>query len=138
MKSYSFASTISLLIGWVAAISVHCALSILIFGNLRGGDSWVMAFYSFFFLILANLLFIQWPKRLIINFYLRNSIIKFIMISIIYSLLTFTLLIGWLFVMMILIGNNFGILGYVNAAIIGLGFGVCFPKIWKAPTFQNN
>ena len=136
MKSYTLATTLALIVGWVAALLFHSLFSILIFGGLKGGDFTVVAFWSFLFLMLANGLFIQVPERFIGRLCRRISRLKFILISIFYALVCFTLLIGWLWIQAIYNDGNrtFGIVVYAEAVIIGLGFGICFPRLWKYAT----
>ena len=136
MKSYTLATTLALMVGWVAALLFHVLMSILVFGSLKSGDFTIVAFWSFLFAMLANGIFVQIPERFISRLCRRISRLKFVLISIFYALACFTLLIGWLWIQSIYNDGNrtFGIVVYVEAAIIGLGFGICFPRLWKYAT----
>ena len=123
--TYTAASTLSLIIAWFVALTWHGGYSYLNYGSLKDRDTIVVAFWSFLFVMLANGLFIQWPERFISRFCRSTSRLNFLLASVIYGIAVFTLLIGWLF-----LTTDFLIV-YVDAAIIGLVFGFCFPRLWK-------
>ena len=136
MKSYALASTLALIIGWIAALLFHSVFSISVYGSLRGGDLGIIIFWSFIFMMLANGFFIQLPQSAISRFCRRTSRSNFILTSVLYAVACFTILIGWLWIQAIYNGSNrsFGIVVYSEAAIIGLGFGFFFPRFWKYAT----
>jgi hypothetical protein len=125
MKSYPLASTLALLAGWSIAILFHGLFSLVTGGSLRSADTTVVAFWSFFFMMLANGFFVQWPEKYISQYCRSHSRIIFLVTAVAYTLTTFTVLIGWLF-----LSTNFWIV-YIDAALIGLGYGFCFPRFWK-------
>jgi len=125
VKSYLRASTFALLLAWAAAIIIHGIRSLLAFGNLKGYDTVVIAFWSFTFMMLANGLFIQWPEKFISNFCRSNNYSTFVLASTAYAIIAFLLMIGWLFFL-----SGAFLIVFDDALIIGLVFGLLFPGIW--------
>jgi hypothetical protein len=136
MKRYALASTLALIIGWIAAILFHSIFSISVYGSLRGGDLGIIIVWSFIFMMLSNGFFVQLPHSTISHFCRRSSRRKFLLASVLYALTCFTILIGWLWIQAIYNDANraFGLAVYAEAAIIGLGFGFFFPRFWKFAT----
>jgi membrane associated rhomboid family serine protease len=112
MKRYTLASTVSLIAGWLVAMLYHAGSG--------AGDTAAVASSSFLFLMLANGLFIQWPERYITRFCKKTRLLPFAIISSLYALAVFTLLIGWLF-----LKTTFYIV-FSDAAIIGFTAGLLF------------
>ncbi|WP_169515157.1 hypothetical protein [Hymenobacter norwichensis] len=125
MKSYTLASTLALLVGWGVAMLFHSFFSLATGGNLKSADTIVVAFWSFLFTMLANGLFIQCPEKYISRYCRSHSRITFLFFSIAYAVIAFTIIIGWLF-----LSTDFWVV-YIDAALIGLGYGICFPRFWK-------
>lgn len=102
------------------------------YGSVEDGDTDIIAFWSLIFILLAYGLFIQIPKKWVVRAVDKYNFLVFILISTVYALTAFTLLIGWLF----LIGNTF--LGvFLDAATVGMIFGITFwisRRIMATPT----
>ncbi|OMP32855.1 hypothetical protein BKM32_00670 [Mangrovimonas sp. DI 80] len=112
--------------GWIGQIITHIIWSNLRYGNASSGDTGVVIFWSSFFLLIYYSLFILLPGKRIIKLSENNGILIFTILSGVYALIGFTILIGWVF----LISNNF--LGvFIDASICGVIFGLTFHLIWN-------
>src|SRR5690606_4819092 len=79
-----------------------------------------------FFLLIYYGLFILIPSKRIVNLSEKIGVLNFTLLSGLYAIIGFTILIGWGF----LISNNF--LGvFLDAFICGLIFGLTFHLIWN-------
>ncbi|EMR02616.1 hypothetical protein [Cesiribacter andamanensis] len=121
MKSYTYLTLAAMLISWAAGLGGHALLSIPLYGSVAGGDTQMVAFWSAPFMLLAWGLFILLPEKWILKVYRKRSRWGFVLFTTGYALLTFTLLIGWIFLQ----SGNFWIV-YADAAVIGGVFGLAF------------
>jgi len=137
MKSYTLASTLALGVGWGVAMIYNSAVSLWSPDDFRSYDLGIVAFYSFLFVMIANGLFIQWPEKFISRFCRSSNQLTVLTASIIYAIVAFMALFGWLFFAFNLgiVFSGFWIL-FNDAVIIGLAFGLCFPRFWKHITPQ--
>jgi len=126
MKHFKKISFLALALGWIGQIITHIIWSNLRYENASGGDTGVIIFWSSFFLLIYYGLFILIPSKRIAKLSENIGILSFTLLSGIYTLIGFTILIGWGFLM----SNNF--LGvFIDAFICGLIFGLTFHLIWN-------
>ncbi|WOD43088.1 hypothetical protein [Hwangdonia lutea] len=126
MKNFKKASFLSLNLGWIGLIITHVIWSNLKYKNASGGDTGVVIFWSSFFLIIFYVFFILIPKKKIVKLTEKLAISLFTLLSGIYALIGFIILIGWGF----LISDNFyGV--FLDAFVFGLIFGLTFHLIWN-------
>jgi hypothetical protein len=134
MNGYTYLTLQALGISWVAGLVGHALLSIPLYGSPKGGDTQLIAFWSAFFMLLAWGLFFRLPEKWIINVYRKSSLWGFTLFTTAYALLSFTLLIGWLF----LESGNFLIV-FADAALIGGVFGLSFCLLvrWREKRYRR-
>ena len=126
MKHFKKISFLALTLGWIGQIISHIIWSNLEYGSASGGDIGVVISWSSFFLLIFYAFFILLPRKQITNLSERIGILKFTLLSGLYALIGFTILIGWLFLTS---GNFLGV--YIDAFICGLIFGLTFHWIWN-------
>lgn len=125
MNNYNFISFVSLSIGWIGLVLTHILWSFFKYEDASGGETGVVIFWSGLFSLLFYLLFILLPKKVITKQLETKSFIEFTIGSGLYSLLGFTVLIGWLF----LNSDFFGV--FIDAFVAGLIFGTTFWYFWN-------
>ena len=126
MKHFKKISFLAMVLGWIAQTLTHILWSIWIFGNAAGGDLGVVLFWSSFFILVFSGLFILIPRKGIIRLAEGTNIFLFSLVSGCYSLIGFTLLIGWAF---LAFGGFLGV--FLDAFFCGLVFGVAFHLFWN-------
>nr|WP_298994638.1 hypothetical protein [uncultured Polaribacter sp.] len=126
MKNFKKTSFLSLTLGWIGLIITHIILSNLRYENASGGDTGVVLFWSSFFLLIFYVLFILIPQKRIIKLSEKLNLALFTFFSGIYSLIGFTILVGWGFLM----ANHFYEV-FLDAFVCGLIFGLTFHLIWN-------
>lgn len=126
MKHYKKTSFFALSLGWIGQIISHIIWSNLKYGNASGGDIGVIIFWSSFFLLIFYGIFILLPGKWIVQLAEKIGISLFTLLSGVYALLGFTVLIGWGFLMS---GNFNGV--FLDALVCGLIFGLTFHLIWN-------
>jgi hypothetical protein len=81
--------------GWLASFPAFLLFSFFLSGDFRAGVlPWMLTLAV---VMLANILFVQLPKKLILRTISRSSHFTFTVISAAYAVLAFTLLIGWVY-----------------------------------------
>ena len=126
MKHFKKISFLALVLGWIGQIITHIIWSNLRYDNASGGDTGVVIFWSSFFLLIYYGLFILLPRKRIAKLAENIEILNYTLLSGIYALIGFTILIGWGF----LISSNF--LGvFIDAFACGLIFGLTFHYLWN-------
>ncbi len=126
MKNFKKISFFALVLGWIGQIITHIVWSNLRYDSASGGDTGVVIFWSSFFLLIYYGLFILIPSKRIAKLSENIGILNFSLLSGVYALIGFTILIGWGFLM----SNNF--LGvFIDALVYGLIFGLTFHLIWN-------
>jgi len=126
MKNFHKISFLALVLGWIGQIITHIIWSNIRFENASGGDIGVVIFWSSFFILIYYGLFVLVPKKRIAKLSENIGILNFTLLSGLYGLIGFTILIGWIF----LISNNF--LGvFIDAFVGGIIFGLTFHYLWN-------
>lgn len=125
MKNYKKTSFLSLTIGWIGLIVTHIIWSNLNFYSASGGDTGVILFWASFFLLIFYGIFVLWPRKLIVRLAESLNLVVFALISGIYALIGFVILIGWIF----LFTDFTGV--FIDTFVFGLIFGIVFHIIWK-------
>lgn len=133
MKSYPIVSFISMLSGWLGGILFHGLVSILLYDSVSGGDTGVVAFWSFWFVLLAYGLFIMLPEQFMLRMFWRCNHWQFLIFTSFYGLLSFTLLIGWLF----FLGDTFQLV-FADAMVMGLIYGLVFWELGNKKSTQHS
>ena len=133
MKNYLSKSFLSLVIGYIFLAITHIVWSIIEYGDAESGDIGVVLFWSCFFLIIYYLLFLILPRKLILKLKSRISGSLFILLSGIYAIIGFTILIGWAFLMS---GNFLGV--FLDAFVFGITYGICFENFTQLKTKKGN
>ena len=133
MKNYTKISFLSLSLGWISLLITHIIWSNIKFGNAAGGDTGVILFWASFFLIIFYAFFILLPQRSIVKLTEKLDIISFTLLSGVYALAGFIILIGWIF----LKSDFTGV--FMDALVCGLIFGNTFHRLWngKRNCFQQ-
>ncbi len=126
MKNFKKTSFLSLTLGWIGLIITHVIWSNLRYENASGGDTGVILFWDSFFLLIFYGLFILIPQKRIVKLTEKLTLTSFTLLSGIYAILGFTILIGWGFLMS---GNFDGV--FLDAFVCGLIFGLSFHLIWN-------
>jgi len=126
MKNFKKTSFLSLTLGWIGLIITHIIWSNLRYENASGGDTGVVIFWASFFLLIFYGLFILIPKKRIVKLTEKLTLPSFTILSGIYALIGFIILIGWLFLMS---DNFYGV--FIDAFVCGLIFGLTFHLIWN-------
>ncbi|WP_396633307.1 hypothetical protein [Maribacter sp. R86514] len=124
MKNFKKISFLALTFGWIGLIITHIIWSNLRYNDASGGDVGVILFWSSLFLLIFYGLFILIPRKLIVKLSEKLNVILFSIISGIYSLLGFVILIGWLFLQ----SDFSGV--FLDALVCGLIFGFSFHTMW--------
>ena len=126
MKNFKKTSFLSLTFGWIGLIITHIIWSNLIYENASVGDTGVVLFWASFFLLIYYGLFILIPQKRIVKLTEKLTLTSFTLLSGIYALIGFTILIGWGFLMS---DNFYGV--FLDAFVCGLIFGLTFHLIWN-------
>ena len=126
MKNFKKTSFLSLTLGWIGLIITHIIWSNLRYENASGGDTGVVLFWASFFLLIFYGLFILIPQKRIVKLTEKLTLTSFTLLSGIYALIGFTILIGWGFLMS---DNFYGV--FLDAFVYGLIFGLTFHLIWN-------
>jgi len=124
MKNFKKISFLALTFGWIGLIITHIIWSNFRYDDASGGDVGVILFWSSLFHLIFYGLFILIPRKLIIKLSEKLNVILFSIISGIYSLLGFVILIGWLFLQ----SDFSGV--FLDALVCGIIFGFSFHTMW--------
>lgn len=125
MEKFKRISWLSLTIGWIALIITHIVWSNIEYNNASGGDTGVVIFWASFFLLIFYLLFVLLPRKRIVYLAENLNLVTFVVLFAIYSLISFIVLIGWIF----LKSNFAGV--FIDAFVFGLFFGFTFHFVWS-------
>jgi len=126
MEHFKKISFLALVLGWIGQIITHITLSIWRYESASGGEIGVVLFWSAVFMLIFYGLFILLPKKWIVELAEKFGIVQFTVLSGVYGLIGFTVLIGWGFLM----ANNFHDV-FLDAFVSGLIFGFTFHYIWN-------
>ena len=125
MKNFKKISFLSLTLGWIGLILTHVIWSNLKYDNASGGDTGVILFWASLFLLIFYGLFILIPQKRIVKLIEKLNLISFAILSGVYSLLGFIILIGWIFLKSDFIGV------FLDAFVCGIIFGLTFYLVWN-------
>lgn len=125
MKNFKKISFLSLTLGWIGIIITHVIWSNLTFENASGGDTGMILFWASLFLLLFYGLFILIPQKGIVKLTEKLNLASFTLLSGIYALLGFIILIGWIFLRSDFIGV------FLDAFVCGIIFGFSFHSLWN-------
>lgn len=124
MKNFKKISFLALTFGWIGLIVTHIIWSNLRYDDASGGDTGVILFWASLFLLIFYGLFILIPQKIIVKLTKKLNVILFSIISGIYALAGFIILIGWLF----LRSDFSGV--FLDALVFGVIFGFSFHTLW--------
>ncbi|PQJ16662.1 hypothetical protein [Aureicoccus marinus] len=126
MKNFKKISFFALVLGWIGQIITHIILSNLVANNAAGGETGMVIYWSSFFILIYYGLFILIPSKRIAGLSENIGILGFTLLSAIYAVIGFTILIGWLFLVSWIWFEVF-----LDAFICGLIFGLTFHLLWN-------
>jgi hypothetical protein len=131
--SYTKAAFYSVFIGWLVSSIVYNLLALIVIGSF---DFKVWAIFfgpsSLLFSILANLIFIQIPKKRVEKIYLQTDWVAFSTASMLYGTAIYALTIG--IVLHKFVYGSHLVLFFLQAVINGYVYGLVFYKTWVHTT----